>query len=459
MLAIPAWMQDFAGMSKATKQAKKRTRITPKKTAASAITITEKLREKAGVSWVTHLVQGWKENGKWQRKQFKDKAAAERFAALKRVSVENHGRGQQMILTPLTEAQAQQAVSAFDRLGEVYSLSQAVDFFLKNHRPPEYVTTIKNAIKHFIEDKERDGLRPRTLRGIKGTLNAFADATGDPEIHTVTAQTVETYLRGLRAADGISPAKRKSWNTHRNDLSQFFAWSMKADLTTSRPWCFTNPVEAVRIFSANQVAEQRPPKATTAPDDLQRMLSVLMRYRGGAFVKIFVLSYFAGIRPTTKSAKDEGGEISKLAKREKELINLKTRKIFIPASISKTKADRQVTISKNLASWLEAYSKFPIIPKIQNFDDVFSAVRTHFEMKRDETRHSFISYHVAVHRSIGDAALEAGNSESMVRKHYLNLHTREEGEAFFSLVPDMHSRRAVTDTAAKPEPQNLLKAI
>ncbi|MFN9025227.1 MAG: hypothetical protein ACK5VX_03400, partial [Akkermansiaceae bacterium] len=118
-----------------------------------------------------------------------------------------------------------------------------------------------------------------------------------------------------------------------------------------------------------------------------------------------------------------------------------------------------VMISKNLTSWLKEYSKFPIIPKIQNFDDHFSMVRTHFGLKRDENRHSFISYHVGVHRSIGDAALQAGNSESMVRKHYLNLHTREEGEAFFSLVPDLKARRAIIDESAKPEPQSLLRAV
>lgn len=81
--------------------------------------------------------------------------------------------------------------------------------------------------------------------------------------------------------------------------------------------------------------------------------------------------------------------------------------------------------------------------------------RTHFKLRRDETRHSFISYHVAIHRSIGDAALEAGNSESMVRQHYLNLHTREEGEAFFSLVPDMKARRAVIGEAPLQETQHL----
>ena len=119
-----------------------------------------------------------------------------------------------------------------------------------------------------------------------------------------------------------------------------------------------------------------------------------------------------------------------------------------------------MTISKNLAAWLEAYSKFPIIPKIPNFDDEFSKVRTHFDLKRDETRHSFISYHVALHRSVGDAALQAGNSESMVKKHYLNVkRTREDGYAFFSLVPDMKTGRAVVNIDTAPEPQNILKAV
>ncbi len=421
----------------------------PNKSSASSITIQEKVRKKGDVVWMTHLVQGWKEEGKWKRKQFKDRKKAERFAALKRVEVENQGRNQRMILSPLTEAQAAEAVIAFDALGKTYTLKQAVDFFLKNHRPPKYVTTMNDALEHFIEDKERDGIRPRTLRGMKGVLKAFSDANENPEIHSVTPQMIEKYLRGLRSVDGTSPAKRKSWNTHRNDLSQFFAWSMKADLATNRPWCFTNPVEDVRVFSARQVAEQRPGKTTTSPDDLQHMLSALMRYQGGKAVKFFVLSYFAGLRPE--------GELEKLAEREKELINLKTGKIFIPAAISKTKADRQITISKNLAVWLKAYSKFPIIPT--NFHKLHWKARTHYQLKRDETRHSFISYHVAVHRSVGDAALQAGNSESMVRQHYLNLHTKEEGEAFFSIVPDMARRRALVDKAATPEPQSLLRAI
>lgn len=430
----------------------KRRRITADKTSASGITIREVLREKDGQTWTTNFVQGWKENGKWQRKQFKKRADAERFAALKRVEMENMGRKLEMVLSPLSEEQTQEAIAAFDALGDTYSLTEAVQFFLANHRPPEFATTISEGMKLYLDDKERDGMRPRSIRGVKGVLTAFHEANDDPEVHEVTRQMVEAHLRRLRGEDGVSPAKRKSWNTHRNEISQFFDWAMVEDLSTNRPWCFANPVENVRRFTAQQIAEQRPDKSTTSPEDLLHLFSFLMRYRGGRFVKTFALAYFAGIRPS----KDDS-ELTKLAENEADFINLKTGQIFIPAKFSKTKNDRQIAITPNLRAWLEAYRDFPIVPT--NYGTPLSKIRTHFDLKRDETRHSFISYHVALHRSVGDAALQAGNSESMVRKHYLNLHSKEEGEAFFAIVPDMERRRAILSTEINHSAPGALKAI
>ena len=159
-------------------------------------------------------------------------------------------------------------------------------------------------------------------------------------------------------------------------------------------------------------------------------------------VRYFSLAYFAGIRPM---------EIQRMAGREAELINLKTRIITIPANISKTRHERHIMISDNLAAWLEA---FPPPLTCGNFGRMLSAVKKHFNITHDEARHSFISYHVATHRSLGDAALQAGNSESIIKRHYLNLHPREEGGHFFRILPDPKRRRAVLapEKAANPNP-------
>ncbi len=140
--------------------------------------------------------------------------------------------------------------------------------------------------------------------------------------------------------------------------------------------------------------------------------------------------------------------------REKQLINLDTKVITIPAGISKTRQQRQVEISPNLAAWLEAFPG-PILPT--NHRRMIAATRKAHQLTHDEMRHSFISYHVALHRSVGDAALQAGNSETIVKRHYLNLHPREDGAKFFSICPQKTKKVAVFKK--QPSPEQRLKVI
>lgn len=423
----------------------KRTRTIAQKRAASPITIKPHVDSKG---YTAYLVQGWKEDGKWQRKQFKDRSKAERFAALKRVELENKGRAQRMVLSPLSDGQHEEALQAFDKLAGTYSLTEAVAFFLKHHRPPEFTIRLKDAIAIYLDEKERDGLRPRSIDGIGWSLNLFNTATDNPYVHEVTQQQVEAFLKGLRAKNGKDKASRRSWEIHRGALNGFFGWCAEPDAGTNRPFTFNNPVAGVRKFSSRQVREEQDAKpATTSPEDVRKLFSVLMRWRGGVLVRPFALLYFAGIRPD---------ELKRMAGRERELVNLKTLAITIPANVSKTRHERQVAISDNLAIWLKSFPG-ALIPT--NFEALNKKVRKHFELSHDEARHSYISYHVALHRSIGDAALQAGNSESIVKRHYLNTHTQEEGSEFFRTIPDLAARRARLASEIEPKTRQHLKVV
>ena len=64
---------------------------------------------------------------------------------------------------------------------------------------------------------------------------------------------------------------------------------------------------------------------------------------------------------------------------------------------------------------------------------------------------------VALHRSVGDAALQTGNSEAIVKLHYLTTHTQDEGSAFFRVTPDLKRRRAVLAAVPKTNPKAHLK--
>lgn len=417
-------------------RAKKRTRIVAKESAALRITVRPLHYEKNGRFYTSYLVQGWKENGKWKKKQFKDEDKAKTFAALKEIEIKNQGRSVRMVNTSLTDKQVQEAEGAFEKLGDTYSLSEAVEFFLKNNRPPDYTITLSDGLSIYLEECEQNGVRPRTITGKRSVLTLFASEADYPLVHEVTPAVIQAFLKGLKSKDGLSSASRKTWNNYRNELNHFFKWASENHLATNRPWCFSNPVESVRNYTAKQVAEQSSPIKITSPKNVQHLLSVLMRWRGGCLVKCYALAYLAGIRPD--------GELRKLSTREDELINFKTRTIHLPADVSKTKQLRQIAICEALAKWLEAYRSFPIIPT--NFDRINKRFRKHFKIEHDETRHSFISFHVALHRSVGDAALQAGNSESIIRKHYLNHQPEEEGAAFFSIVPSDNNRKAIIQT-------------
>jgi hypothetical protein len=391
---------------------------------------------KRGVEYFCYMVRGWKADGVWQRKQFKDQAKAEAYAHSVNINLRNEGQQRMLIHTSMNEEQVNQAEKAYRTLGDTYSMNEVVDFFLKHNRPPEFTINILDGLKLYVDEKEREGVRATTLKKTKMIIKAFADATDNQLIHKVTEADIKSYLNSRRAKDGISAAKKKTFNNHRNELSSFFKWAGKTDLSTNRPWTFNNPTDNIPAFSNKRVAEQRPDIATSSPEITRELLSYVMNYKGGKLAKWFALAYFTGIRPST----DEG-ELVKLSRREDELINMTTGTIMLPANMTKTKDSRQVTISENLRLWLEAYEGMPIAPV--NLKNDYAHVRKKFNLQSDETRHSFISYHVALNRSIGDTALESGNTESIIKKHYLSHHSQEDGEQFFSIIPDIQTGETV----------------
>ena len=64
-----------------------------------------------------------------------------------------------------------------------------------------------------------------------------------------------------------------------------------------------------------------------------------------------------------------------------------------------------------------------------------TTARRKFKLSNDVLRHTYISMLVGKFRSVGDAALQAGNSEAIIRKHYLNLKTTEEAKRFWNIKP------------------------
>jgi integrase len=175
-------------------------------------------------------------------------------------------------------------------------------------------------------------------------------------------------------------------------------------------------------------------------EQAEKLMHHVEQVDGGSLVPFFALALFAGIRPCLRH-----GEILKL---KPEHVRLDTGVILIEPEVSKVRMKRNVTIHPNLSAWLTAYplEKFPIIPT--NLQHKRAAVAKDFDLSHDIMRHTFISMHVAKFRSMGEAALQAGNSESIIRKHYLDLKTAAEAEKFYGIMPALVAPAAAPVTAA-----------
>ncbi len=368
--------------------------------------------------WKTWMVQGWKENGKWKRKKFKKKSDAEAFRSRLQSELIKDQNATHRVSTRLTDDQIDAAEAAVKRLGERYTLTDAVDFFLQHFCEPEFKISVNHAKKKFLVGKEREGVRDRSLIQLQSTISRFESFVEDSEIHLITAMDVEKFLRSLRARNGVDKASRKTWNNYRADLSSFFNWC--AD--SQRRWIANNP--AAQVVKFKKIDRDLP--EILSPKDALQLMEYVSNEFDGKMIRYFALALFAGIRT------GPAGELHKLATHPEleKLIDLKRGIIHITPEISKTSQKRQIVIRPNLQSWLTS-SPDDILPT--NHDRMVKVIRREKGLGHDVLRHSFFSYHVGAFRSVGDAAIEGGNTESVVKKHYLNLSTRTEAEQFWNI--------------------------
>lgn len=363
-------------------------------------------------------VSGWLNNARIRRNfPTRDEAIAE--AASLEIREAQIAAGMRFSATFLTEEQLRDAEASYRRLkGKSRPLHFYVDFALANYREPDLQKPLKDAVSLYLavktKETERGFLSPRQLRSIRNELTIFAAHFRQATTCEFTAPTIKAYLeRG-------GEATQKTYNNRRGLLSTFFKYAFQQD------WIVSNPVERTPHY---RIHHKRGSAVTLTAERSAELMAYLETLNGGELVPNFALCLFAGIRPCVRF-----GEIKKL---KVESVRLDTGVIHIEPEVSKVRMKRLVTIQPNLAEWLSAYplDEFQIVPP-----DAMNArarVCKQFGLTHDVLRHTFISMFVAKFRSMGEAALQAGNSETIIRRHYLDIKAPAEAERFFSIRPKL----------------------
>ena len=255
----------------------------------------------------------------------------------------------------------------------------------------------------------------RQLLSIENELNIFKARFPKALVSEFTAAKLLPYLE--RGKPSL-----KTYNNRRGLVSTFFKFAFQKD------WILVNPVEKTPHHRINH---RRGSATTITAEQAAKLMAYLETFEGGELVPYFALCLFAGIRPCVRF-----GEITKL---QAASVRLDTSAIHIEPEVSKVRMKRLVTIQPNLAAWLRAYplDRYPIIPA--NSMNTHRKICAQFGLTHDVLRHTFISMFVGKFRSMGEAALQAGNSESIIRKHYLDLKSMAEAEQFFGIVPKLRA--------------------
>ncbi len=360
---------------------------------------------------------------------------------IKLLNEEPEGR---TVWTTLTPEQNREAIAAVNQLKShksKYSLSFAVNYFLENFNPPEDEKLTSEAADEYIERRRRDSMRgflsPLQFKSIYHELEWVKYCFGTKLVSQITEDDYRDYLEKPKNQPNNRrkpPMKlsTKTWNNRRGMLHTFCGYCVE------KGYLSVNPIAKVPKYKQSS---QRSTAETLDSETVKELMHFLegyaglenakrpARYKPGCLVPFFTLALFGGIRPDWKD-----GEISKI---EPKSVDMKTDVIRVDPAVSKTNEKRMVFLQPNAKLWLEKYplDEFAIVPK-KNADRMLREIRKKFGIGHDVLRHTYISMTVGAFRSVGDAALQAGNSEAIIRKHYLDLKSVEEANQFWEIVPE-----------------------
>jgi len=365
---------------------------------SSAKVSVRKYNHSATGKWVVN----YRDGSKRRREFFPTRAAAN--ARADQLKVELMNLGNKALLIPdhlrFEAMECSEMLSPFGR-----SLKEAVTHYIEHLKATERSCNTRNLVAEYLKTKQAKGRSNRHLQDLKSRLNRFSDVFGDSIASEVSTKQIEQWLSGLELA-------AQSINNYRTVLGGFFNYGIKQGYVTS------NPIAGIERHTIKQA-----PPSILKPGELARLLA----HSPPSLIPYLSVGAFAGLRSAELDRLDWGD------------VRLTIGSIEVTATKAKSGQRRLVEISSNLAEWLEPHAKKTGKLAPTNCRKMVERCwRSVFpNRKRDnDLRHSFASYHLALHHDAAKTALQLGHSDTgMLFKHYRELVTEQEASAYFSIAP------------------------
>ena len=313
-------------------------------------------------------------------------------------------------------------------LGERGSIAEAVAFWTK-HNPEGKSVTLKELCDAYLkpDNRQKGGASPAHIHSLRFRMDALKETFGEKTpVATLMPGDIEGFLNQRAETEKWAPLTFNHWRTILKSLFSFAdaeyhvgnaAAGIKARKVVQPRIRYFTPEEAEKILRA---AEQ------VAPD----------------YAAATAILLFAGVRPTELVGQyglDGEGMVGGLEWNRVDVDG----EIVVDEEIAKTNQRRTIPIAPNLAAWLARYGK----PRGRVVPNPTAWRRARREIARaagvdwfaDAARHSFATYHYALHRNRDALEAAMGHVEggsAVLEKHYKGLERKAEAERYFGILPE-----------------------
>lgn len=347
----------------------------------------------------------YEEAGKTKHKFFKTKSARDGFHR----SLLDTAAREGFALFDISAADAGIMRQCIEKLGSSEAVLAAVLDYERRHVAKPIDMTA--AIKEHLDEAYNQGRDENYLRASRNILRRFAH-THTGKVNSITKADAVKWIHSLRFA----PVTIKN---HVTRMKVFYNWAIE------RGYAAENPFNKLPL---PDVIEKEPEFLTV--NQMSELLQTAKAHYPDA-VAYFALNGFAGLRS------------SACARIGLADIDFKQRGILIRATNAKNK--RRVYLDgyePNLWAWLDwakdnAPEGFELSKRLWDRRRGQVQELAGVKMPHNALRHSFCTYHVALHGDAGKTAtlLTHRGNVSILYDHYKGNASRNEAQQFFNILP------------------------
>jgi hypothetical protein len=319
----------------------------------------------------------------------------------------------------ITEDDKRRIAGLKAEIGDLSLLPRIVEHWRKTSYEAVQKMTVADVVDQFLAWRPGQGGWTRaTAEDTQSRLGIFKTAFAWRDMHTLTASEIERFL----------VERGRSQTKYFNKLRPLFRYAQRN-----------------RHIAINPLDNIEPPKPEYreiqiyTPDELSTMLVAAERLAPDLAPCIACLA-FGFLRTEELIPRYAGDTVLNWS-----AFDWTERQIFVPHVVAKRARagegnDRSIPITEALEHWLKPYvqSSGQVVRR-----DKIPAMRALAKIRKDAgsrplqngLRHSCISYYLAANgeTSFGTVARWSGNSPAIIKRHYLAVIKRTEGQRWFSI--------------------------